>query len=907
MKSLWITLALAAVMVAPSPAFARQDEEDDAPPPASAAPQTPPAKPATPEKTEGEKEAEKFAKAIEGLEKTSGEVTLYRRKKEILMELDEAQLGKIFFVQPTISTGVGTDGLQAGDPLGYDGVDVFRFDRGAEDELRLMRPNLDYRWPASDPLALSSSRSFPEAILGNFKIEAKDTARKKLLVNVTRLFDGNLYGLNQVVSMMGGPGFMPDSANSDIASIRAFPENAVIRTRVHFRKSQAGGDDDLGSLLAALFGSSGPPLADGRSLPLTLSFNFWFDRDRGYQPRYADPRVGFFTSDYFDVAKLKQPDRTVRLIQRFHLEKKDPTAAMSEPVKPIVWVLDPSIPEEYRQGVRDGILYWNKTYEAIGYRNAIVVQDAPNTPDYDHADGRFNVVRWTMTKNSAYAVAWFRPNPITGEILNAAVTVDANYPASMFTEFREEVAGGTPRGKWFDENQEQTILRQRVEEPMRKAGFRKVGCNHAEGFCENRSESFMVMKAAGVPVDEKEFVRLAVADLVAHEVGHCLGLRHNFAASTLHDGAALANPAVIDAQAVAASVMDYTPLNLAAVLKGHAKYYNPKIGVYDEWAIAYGYKDFPGTTPDEEKPFLQSHAQRSGSRGLIYLTDDDADGINPLAVRWDLGSDTVEYAKMSLQASELLKQYALTDATKNGQSYTRRNALLLRSLRAGSRAAMTAIRLVGGVEFRRQLKGDVGEVPTLRPVSSAKQRQAMAMILPTVFRASVNDLPQDVLFGMSQDPDAGGDSYNAPLRQFMGTNQRLVLAMLTSYDKLDAIAENAFKTQNPANRYTLAEHYGSITTEVFSEIGKDQAIADLRRDLQRYYLGVLISHSLASGGTINDDARAIVGVTIRQVSKRIKAQLASKNLTDETTKIHLADMDGQIDRFLQRQAMASAN
>ncbi|MEZ5162619.1 MAG: DUF5117 domain-containing protein [Fimbriimonadaceae bacterium] len=166
---------------------------------------------------------------------------------------------------------------------------------------------------------------------------------------------------------------------------------------LHFRKGSSG-DDGEGSLLAMLLGLSGPPVADGRSLPLTLSFNMWWAPDNGYQPRLADPRVGFFTVDYFDVTKMKEVDRNVRLINRFDLKKN--TASRSEPVEPIVWYLDHSVPEEYKAAVKEGILFWNKAFEKLGYINAIQVKDAPNDPDWDHADGRFNVIRGRCRKVS---------------------------------------------------------------------------------------------------------------------------------------------------------------------------------------------------------------------------------------------------------------------------------------------------------------------------------------------------------------------------------------------------------------------------------------------------------------------------------------------------------------------------
>lgn len=890
MRQLTLVLALAAVVSTAIPAYAQETK-----------PVTATTKDKQEEKNKEQKDAEAYAEAIKNLKKFSGDFTFYQRKNEILLELPESQLGKLFCVQATVSLGVGSDGIQAGDPINQDAISVYAFERGTDD-IRLTKPNLNFRWLGDDPLALASQRSFPQAILDNYKIEAKDPEHKLLLVNITELFYGDIMGVPQAISGAIGGGYTPDRANFSVNSIFSYPENSVVRYNLHYRKAGGGDDDGFAALLAALLGIGKSPLADSRSLPLTISFNMWNRRDTGYQPRYADPRIGYFTSDYFDVAKLKRTDRTVRLIQRFNLQKKDPKAEISEPVKPIVWYLDNTIPEEYKQAVRDGILFWNKAYEAIGFKNALVVKDAPQDENYDHADGRYNVIRWTMTENSPYAVAWFRPDPISGEIMNAAVTVDANYPASAFTEFQEQVMGASSRTPWLDDQGKQTILQELVDKPFAKQGFKRIGCDHAHGFADEASYAYNVMMAKGLPVDVKEYTRIMIADLIAHEVGHCLGLRHNFAASTLHTNAELADFNRVESQAVASSVMDYTPLNLNAVLAGNKGYYNPIIGAYDLWAIEYGYSQFGIKNTDEERYDLDQIAKKSGLRGHLFLTDEDADGENPLSVRWDLGSDTVGYLNVRSKTDALLRNYALTQATKDGESYARRNSLLLRSIRGKFSASIFAARMIGGFEFRRQLKGDMNEQPTLRPVSAADQRTAMKYIVNNVLSEVALDLPQDVLFGMSQDPSQGNNDYNAPFRDYLGRQQRLILASISNPTKLDAIAENAFKTKDASQRYTLEEHLGALYEAVFGDIGNGKAISPLRRDLQRYYSTVLIGQSMMNNGGVVTDAQILGTYHVKKLSAKIKAALKSIEKADMLTTLHLTEMNEEIDRFLKRQS-----
>lgn len=851
-----------------------------------------------PEKSEDEKEIEKFDKAIKDAKALSGAFQIYWKEKKILLALPEEDLGKLVYLQGTLNTGAG-ENLQAGDPLNQNFVDVFRFEKFGDAGVRLVKPNLKFRWKKDDPLALASSRSFPDAYLANFSIEAKHPQKKLLLIDIAKMFDGNLQELPRMIGAMLGPGYVPDGQNSEIATVKSFAENSVVRMNLHFRK--ASSSEGEGSLLAMLLGLSGPPVADGRSLPLTLTFNMWWAPDNGYQPRLGDPRVGYFTEDYFDVTKMKEVDRNVRLINRFDLRKKNPAAAQSEPVEPIVWYLDHSVPKEYRAAVTEGILFWNKAFEKLGYVNAIQVKDAPNDPDWDHADGRYNVIRWTMSEGTSYAVAWFRTDPVTGQIMNAAVTVDANYPAGTLTEFKEQVIGPDGRMTWQAEA-ERAQNQLKLDAKLKGHGLRKLSCDHAHGLIDSAKEGWAMLQASESKVTLEEYTRQMIADLIAHEVGHCLGLRHNFAASTQLPVSDLSNLEMVAQKAIAASVMDYVPINIQAVLDGQGYFYNPTIGVYDLWAIEYGYSPAGGLSPEAEVPFLNALARRSGEPGLLYLTDEDADGVNPLAVRWDIGANTLDYLESRLRANARMYEYALNNATGFGETYTRRNALLLRVIRGQFNGGNMAARMIGGVEFRRHLKGDIGEKPTLQPVSPAQQRAALQFIAKEVLMLDDIPLPQSVLYGMAGDPNGGNADYIAPLRGYIGMQQRAILAQIVSSEKFDAILENQFKTRT-GDSYTIHEHLDGIVGAVYAEVGADQVVPALRRDLQRFMLTMLIGLDLRPGGLVNDDVRILSHEHLKNLKKNFDSQLNSAKLSDRMTRLHLKDMSEQIDRHMKRQTV----
>lgn len=849
----------------------------------------------TPTQEKPKSDQEKWDAALKDLTKTSGEFTLYTRKKEILVELAPSQLDQLFCVQATLNTGFGI--LQGGDPLNENFIDVFSFHKVDDTSIQLIRPNLNYRWKPNSPLRLASERAFPNAILANFKIEAKNPANQHLLVNITNLFSSRLFRVDEALDL-AAPGFSPDPQNNRPLKVKSFPENSIVQMFYHFKKESSSPEE---SLLAVLMGFDNSQLADDRSLPLTVSYNLWFRKDTGYTARLADPRVGYFTSDYFDVDKLKQVDRSVKLIQRWNLKKANPTAELSEPIKPVVWYLDHSIPQEYKEGVTRGILFWNKAFEKIGIKNAMVVKDAPTDPDWDHADGRFNLVRWTMTEDQTYAVAWLRTDPISGEIMNAAVTVDANYPAGSVTEFREQVLGAKTLTESPDAQQRIENATASLRSKFAKIGFQKHSCSFASELQDRSAEGWAVAQASGLEISEQEYINTMLADLIAHEVGHCLGLRHNFAASLLHPVSDLNNDKLLEKTAIASSVMDYTPINIAAILGGGNTYWNPTIGDYDYWAIEYGYRSLPGKTPEEEKPALQTIAQRSGLPGLLYLTDEDADGVNPLAVRWDLGSDVINYLKTGREASDRLRNYAINKVTQNGEAYTRRNALILRSIRMNYRDAQHAVRMVGGVEFRRHLKGDVGEKPTLQPVSAKTQREAMIYLVETCLLPQTLDIPQDVLLGLSGAPDAGGSDYIAPLRGYISGQQKMILSQLLASDKCEAIAENEFKLSQ-SEGYKLTDHFNMLMTAVFAEIPSGQSISPLRRDLQKYTIS-LLSKIVSNPSSGNEDAKLLSRVHLEKLRSQMLNGLSRFSSQDEITRYHLQDSSEQIDRILKRQAV----
>ncbi len=884
--------------------------------------------PKTEEKKEEKKEEPKrdpksldYEKAIKDLPKFEGGFTLYvRRNREILLELPEDKLGQLWYLQAAFHTGLSTM-TQFGFPIqkSWDGfgVDAFRFQRFGDDRLHMIRPNLRMRWDKDSPYAEASRMAFPEAILGDYRIEQTDPEKKRLLVNVSNLFRGELYDLPQMLQMALGRSYSLDGEKVLAEKVTGHADGATVRMSLHYQGSRNAGGNPLAALLALLGGGSNQ-LEDPLSAPVKLTYNMYWQPKTDYRPRPADPRIGYFTQDFFNIDRILERDRTSRLILRWNLQKKNPDAPVSDPVKPIVWVLDKSIPKEWRQAVRMGVLAWNPAFEKIGFSNALQVKDAEELgPDYDHADGRHNVIRFTITNGFDGAIALFRTDPFTGEVLNASVNSDMTW---LFVGKMEH------EGLWYANADRQrfakSLLTRRSEDPhgakrfnylWKKAdpvqdhlaaacgqhGLKGHKCNYGAKLGQQALMAMRNIEASGIEIDRKRFTEEVVATTISHEIGHCLGLRHNFVASTNLDSTQLANTDLLSRVGTSASVMDYVPTNFVAISRGRGVFSTWMPGPYDELAIAYGYS--PARNPDVERRMLAQIASRTSERGLEYMTDENADGFDPFVQRFDLGRDPIPMAKIQVDLAQRTRKHAIARMPLAGQSFAERNQVILSSVGQQFGALATVARYVGGVQGSRAFRGDSGARPTLQPVDPALQAAAAKLVIEQGLSIRSLDIPESVLQSMSVDYDSErAASWTAPIRAAISGEQTSLLASLMSADVADRMIENEFKSSRMGS-FTLATHYADLMEAVFSEVGEAESIVPLRRDLQRFAVSALIEQAGAPDGAIHPETRAVASLELEKIAALVEEALDKK--ADGMTKAHLKAMADAIERFDEREIL----
>jgi len=903
MQKLNLTLLLALSLVwAPTLSLAQEKAKDE------------------PKKEEPKKEEPKrdqraldYEKAIKDLPKTEGAWTIYTRKKDLLVELPEDKMGKLFFVQPTFNTGASTE-VQQGLPVpmvttgAYGALDMFKFEKHGDERVWLVRPNTKFRWEKDHWLATAIDRSFPQAYLSDVRIEQYNPETKKYLLNVSSIFSGDLFKVNEGIGRAMGMQCIPDREKTGVDKVSGSADMTAVRMDLYFN-CQKGGSNPLAALLG--LGGSSNNLEDDRSLNLKITYSVFYRQDSDYKPRISDPRVGYFTEDFSDFSRYLKRDRNTRFISRWDLRKKNPGAKMSEPVKPIVWTIDTSVPKEYRDAAKKGILEWNRAFEAIGYQNAVQVVDAPaNDPNYDHADAGRNVYRWSVTNGFDGAIALMRTDPFSGQILNAGINFDATFVVQPLFELDNQVTLGTARTlaaqaaepnkytQHFGRNIVDMVaeggnaLQPVFEETLKQTGWQSQGCTYARDKAERLQRA---LASIPTPALKKKAIEEFITDVTAHECGHTFGLRHNFVGSTNLTTAELGDEAKVRKEGMSASVMDYVDLNPMAILKGHTAYFNPTIGVYDLWAIKYGYSDIKSDTALGELHQLGMIASQSGAPGLEFMTDEDADGFDPRVVRFDGAKDPINFQAAMVEVDKRMRKNAIATMPEAGQSYEERNRLVLSSISATFRDLSYVTRFVGGMNGFRAFKGDAGDRPNLVPVPADQQRQAMKLVADEGLSANAFALPESVLNSLGRDYAAGTSTrWTAPIRSTIAGRQAMLLGQVLSADKLDRVSENEYKTKVGA--YTIGEHYGLIVSAVMSELRSGGEVTPIRRDLQNSLVDLLLTQ--AGSTSLQDDARTAADENLRYISKLCGSY--AKLSVSPSTRTHVTSLQNRIQRFLQR-------
>lgn len=918
-----------------------------------------------------------FSKIVSTADGAASLYTLYKRDKDsqLLAELPKEFERQRLFIATTIAGGEATAGIQFGDNYAY----WKRNDK----RLMLVEPNLRVRSSGDFESQKSRENLFTDRVILDVPIACMGPG------------GGPVIDLDELLVGQAGKFFGPMTreANTKLATIataKAFPQNVEIAFRM--------------------------PLRDGvlRTFHYSISV---LPENTGYQPRVADPRLGYFTTTYEELGKPGADEPWTRYINRWHLEKADPSLSMSPPKQPIIFYIEHTTPVRYRRWVRDGILDWNKAFEKVGFVNAVEVyqQDARSGAhmDKDPEDVRYNFFRWN-SNGVGFAIGPSRVDPRTGQILDADIVLNDGFIRTYARRYQElipqmAVEGFSPETlAWLDTRPEydprmllapaadrQRLMRERLErlamgggamgghpaaaaiaastEDLQSHASPLLGSGPYDGLSGRVSQvnggcahaNFKAMDVAlmrlGINLldsmamadppapapgagdapkpegdkgekdkdkDKKDkpneidgvpeaYIGPVIKEVVCHEVGHTLGLRHNFKASTIYTIQEI-NTEAFKGKAQVGSVMDYNPLNIN-FKDGPVQtdWVTPDIGPYDYWVIEYGY-----TSEKDLKPILAKCTDKL----LPYATDEDTWGPDPTARRFDYGKDPLDWADSRIRLVEHLRSRIIDKAVKDGDGWKKAREAYFIILGQQTTAVSTAALWVGGSRLNRDRKGDVdpetkkGRDP-IENIPVATQRRALKFIIDNALRDEAYGLTPELLAKMSMDKwwDEGGqdfifDDETWDVHDSVAALQASALTMVMNPTKLRRIYDNELRVPSTEDTLTLAEVLFTVTDAAWAEIdstkgGKFTArqpmISSLRRNLQREQLRRLIDLTMPGSffGAAENPVATLATFKLRELKGKISDVIgkSGQGSLDPYTLAHLAEAETRIGKALEAQ------
>jgi hypothetical protein len=760
------------------------------------------------------------------LEKRDGYFPLYWNADDATLLLEIPRLDEPFLYLTSLATGMGSV------PLGLDrgmigDEAIARFERVGP-QVFLVWTNPRFRAANSENAALRRSveESFVVSTIAAFEILAEEDGR--VLVDATSHFMADHMGVAQRLRATEQGTYTPSRVRSAIylPRTRAFPINTEVEASITFTSDRSG----------PIVRANAP---DGRAITLRQHHSLVKLPDDGFVPRRADPRIGNSAVSFYDFSRSLDQRYRVRYVARHRLQKKDPAAPQSEPIEPIVYYLDTGISEPYRSAFRDGAAWWSDVFEAAGFSNAFRVVDMPDT--MDPMDARYNVIQWVHRSDPGFSIGPSFVDPRTGEIIKAAVRMDSYRSLTDFNIY----AGTLPTSA------------------------------EASAFEITDWLATLDPRASG-----EEFAMARRRQHAAHEVGHTLGLAHNFIAASYGR----------------ASVMDY-PAPLIKLTDGSidlSDAYRDGPGAYDSIAVRYAYTEFP----DDGETGLRAIVEEALRRGIKFNTDGDnaASGSYPEVTQWINGADAVEELARVMEVRRVLLEQFDERALQDGEPMVWLNYRLVPVYLHHRYTLEAAIKAIGGMEFRYAVRGD--GLPPTKIIPPERQRRALELVLDALEPTALA-IPERVLALMA--PRAYGtatdqwffasDAYPA----FDQIGAARILATMTLENLLDRrriarlIALNARDPNVPTPQEVIAR----VSDNTWGA-QDGPGWTPLRRVVQRAFVDALLD--LAGNAAATVEARAAAEWGLR----RLYDQIQQTEPRQPAEQAHLALVWSDIERFLNR-------
>ena len=823
-----------------------------------------------------------FAEVSKGATQEDGLFPIWRKDDKVWIEIPKAMLNKPVLFTVNIANSVGERGLYASQ-MGSDWMAEFRL---VGKQVQLIALNTKFRAVADQGSKRAIEQAFSPSLLGSGTVaSAEHPERKSVLVDAGFLLS-DIPGYSTRLEMAYRLPYAIDRANSSIESSRAEAALSTLTARIHFATPRIPAPPLVPSPSPVPPPTPPQSTPDPRSFFVDYVYSFAALPETPMAVRHADPRLGHFMESFTDLGGDLKANPRLHYVQRWRLEKQDPAAELSEPVKPITFWMDKNIPVRYRPAVAAGIVEWNKAFEKIGFKNALVAKQQPDDANWDNMDAGHASIRWFVGADVGFAIGPSHIDPRSGEILDADIGMSDVFARGSRRLIVEDVGLSS----------EQRLAQLSQGWQGLQAGEAPAQCHYAQEAAAEMNFALDLLEARGdIAPDSPEaeaFVQAVIKDTIMHEVGHTLGLKHNFKASTTITREQLKDKALTEAKGISGSVMDYNAYNLALKGETQAAFNNSTLGAYDYWAIEYAYKPI---APEQEKAELARIAARSTEPALAYAGDADAggfglyDGLDPLANRFDLGDDPLAYYKKRLQLSQELWTRVQDRKPEAGDDPLRQRRALLAGFNQLYRAAELVGKYVGGMHALRDLPGSTGR-PAFQPVEPAKQREALQFLSTGLFSESSFRFRPELLASLTLDYNEWERGVPVNLSAAVARVQLVALDRLLSANTATRLLDTPayLAPAQRKNMISLNEVYATVQGSVWSELKSGVEIDRLRRNLQREHLKRLQTLLTRGSASLPPDALSLLRYNATRLQAELRQASGNGALSVES-RAHLAE------------------